>query len=206
MGHFAIRWFGSEGRGSALVEIGRRSQNIIPYRIVQVVLTGVLVAAFVITLEPKDGEEDAGQSEMASIHHEFREPVDIDKSAGRASNGKPAKEREELGQQARQDADTIISYEVLRRWNVGNKFSMELLVSDMASQNDVLKLAESLQRRYAGQYNTIDIFDSRMAWQSRADLDESYPDKEYWRHYLVQISEVLWQDNKIHWVAKGRGH
>ena len=65
-----------------IVEIGRRSKNTIPYRIVQVVLTGVLVAAFVITLEPKAAREDAGQSEMASIPTNFVSPLTLTNRRG----------------------------------------------------------------------------------------------------------------------------
>ena len=84
---------------------------------------------------------------------------------------------------------------------------MEILVDEAASREDVMNLAKSLQRQHAGKYSVIDIFDSRDAWQHR--LDEEYSEKEFWRHYLVQIAGKFrgWEDGQeIHWVAKGRDH
>lgn len=104
--------------------------------------------------------------------------------------------------------EKTISYEVLKKVKRGDgKLVMELLVSEAASKQEVLKLAESLQREYGGKYAYIDIFDSREAWQRRPD--ESYPEKEFRRHYLVQIAgvDMGWKDSQeIHWLAEGRDH
>lgn len=104
--------------------------------------------------------------------------------------------------------EKTIPYEVLRKWDVKTRgFGMEILVDEAASREDVMNLAKSLQRQHAGKYLVIDIFDSREAWQHRDD--DGYPEKEYWRHYLVQIAGKFrgWEDGQeIHWVAEGRDH
>src|SRR4029077_11052101 len=65
-------------------------------------------------------------------------------------------------------------------------------------------LAESLRQEYSGRFATICIFDSREASQRRTD--ESYPEKELSRHWLVVVD---WggdtgSKEEIRWVAEGR--
>lgn len=99
-----------------------------------------------------------------------------------------------------------IHYEVLHKSADGsNRFYMQVLVDEAASEAEVMDLAKTLSREFAGQYASIDIFDSREAWSSRAD--EKYPKQKYWQHYLVQIGSEAgaWTDGQeVHWVAKGR--
>ncbi len=120
-------------------------------------------------------------------------------------NRRQAEERERLAEKAKQEEEKIISYEVLKKWDSAvGRFSMELLVSETASRQDILNLAKSLARRYAGKYLAIQIFDSREAWRNR--WNEGYSEKEYAKHFLVDISGD-WKDGKeIHWIAEGRGH
>lgn len=99
-----------------------------------------------------------------------------------------------------------LSYKVLSESKRKNdKFSMNILVSEKASQQEVLNLAEYLRQKYYGKYNIINIFDSKEAWAGR--MDDAYPEKKFWKHYLVQIGGKGWPDGKeIHWFADGRDH
>lgn len=103
-----------------------------------------------------------------------------------------------------------IHYEILRQWDVNDEgLGMEILVDESASKRDVMKLAESLSKEYAGKYSVIDIYDSREACESR--LDPSYPEKNLDRHWLVQMAPkgkvFAWDDGQeVHWIAKGRTH
>lgn len=99
-------------------------------------------------------------------------------------------------------AGSTISYQILKKWNGG----MHILVSETASRNEVMNLAENLRREDGGKSFVIDIFDSHETWQSRESGNEAYPEKEFWRHYLVQIGGGRSDGQKIHWVAEGRDH
>ena len=81
---------------------------------------------------------------------------------------------------------------------------MEILVSGTASRQDILNLAKSLARRYTGQYLAIQIFDSREAWRNKSN--EGYSEKEFERHFLVEIGGGWKDGQEIHWLAEGRGH
>jgi len=109
--------------------------------------------------------------------------------------------------QKQQSDDNTIPYEVLSKWNPrrgdNDYFGMHILVSETASKQQVLKLAEALKRKHAGKYIAIHIWDSREA--QRRQGDETYPEKELFRHYLVVMyDEPI--DPKIQWVAEGRDH
>jgi hypothetical protein len=101
-----------------------------------------------------------------------------------------------------QYGEETIQYQVLKQWSRG----MHILVSEQASRNEVMNLAERLCREDAGKFLVIDIFDSREAWLSRERGDATYPEIEFYKHYLVQIGGG-WHDGlKIHWVAERRDH
>jgi hypothetical protein len=106
-------------------------------------------------------------------------------------------------------AEPTIPYEVLKNTKRPNgQFDMYVVVSEAASREDVLKLAESLRREHAGKYATISIFDPREACQAAHRLDEKYPAKELARHWLVAIvADPAFNDGQeIKWVAEGRDH
>jgi hypothetical protein len=86
------------------------------------------------------------------------------------------------------------------------KLNIEVLVNEKMPKQEVLRIAERLQREYAGKYVTICIFDSREASQRRTDL--SYPEKELSRHWLVVVDWGGDTGGKegIRWVAQGRDH
>ncbi len=120
-----------------------------------------------------------------------------------------ARQREQVAEQAKRDAqetrqqdEKTISYEVLKKWgDPPGRFGMDILVSETAARADVMSLVNSLMRRYNDQYLVINIFDSRETWRNQDN--EAYPEKEYFRHFLVQV----WKDDReAHWVAEGRDH
>jgi len=83
---------------------------------------------------------------------------------------------------------------------------IDVLVSEAAPKQDIMKLAESLRDQHAGKYAVICIFDSREAQRRREDL--TYPENELSRHWLVVID---WggdtgSKEEIRWVADGRDH
>ena len=82
--------------------------------------------------------------------------------------------------------EKTIPYEVLKRKTVVGTASCfsKVLVSEQASKQEVMKLAESLQREHNGKFAHILIFDSREAWRRR-HKDGSAPEKELSRHLVV---------------------
>jgi hypothetical protein len=102
-------------------------------------------------------------------------------------------------------SEQTIPYEVLKKdKRRDGKLIIELLVSESAKKDEVMKLAESLRREYAGRYAFISIFDSREAARRREDF--SYPERELSRHWLVVVD---WGGDtrsreEIRWVAEGR--
>ncbi len=101
----------------------------------------------------------------------------------------------------------VTTYEVLRRWSIpAGGIGMEILVSDTTTKNDVLALARKLRNDNLSKgYIFISIFDSREACARR--LDESYPEKKLFKHYLVQITvNPNTGFDKINWMAEGRPH
>jgi hypothetical protein len=79
-----------------------------------------------------------------------------------------------------------VPYEVLKMERPRNeKYKIDVLVDEKTSKQDVLKLAEYLRGNYVGRYTTISIFDSREAWRAADAFDQSYPEKELSRHWLV---------------------
>lgn len=110
------------------------------------------------------------------------------------------------------DLDKAIPYEVLRKEKRRGKLSLEILVGEADSKQNVLKLAENLRREHDGKFALISIFDSRDAWKHRPAMEraalqgksyKSYPEKELDRHWLVVIDDI---DHEIRWVAEGRDH
>ncbi len=100
-------------------------------------------------------------------------------------------------------SEKTMPYEVLeKKHRPDGKFIMSLLVSETATKEDVMKLAESLRREHAGKIASISIFDSSEAW--RRHLDETYPEKELSRHWLLVIDGDRSGGEEIRWVAEGR--
>ena len=100
-----------------------------------------------------------------------------------------------------------IDYKVLRQWSIpAGGVGMELLVSTDTTKEQALELASSLRSKYLSQgYIAIQIFDSQDAYNHRADL--SYPEGEFYKHYLVNITRNPKTGNdEIVWVADGRGY
>jgi len=106
-----------------------------------------------------------------------------------------------------EEADKTISYEVLENVprRLDGKLLMDLLVSEAASRQEVMKLAESLHRKYVGKYAYMSIFDSREA--QRRQRDETYPEKQLSQHWLVTMDGGLTGSKaEILWIAEGRDH
>jgi len=113
-------------------------------------------------------------------------------------------EAAQLAEKAKQEDEKAISYEVIKKWGgPPGRFGMDILVSETAARGDVMSLANSLMRRYHDKYLVINIFDSREAWRHKLDENEVYSEKEYFRHFLVQVWE---DDREAHRVAEGRDH
>jgi DNA-directed RNA polymerase subunit RPC12/RpoP len=106
-------------------------------------------------------------------------------------------------------AQKPIPYDVLiSNKNNSGKIRLDILVQETATKEEVLKLAAHLLKEYDGRYSIIDIFDAREAWQSREDDDETYPQSEYFRHWLVHLDALdLKSDPRMDlWAARGRDH
>ena len=100
-----------------------------------------------------------------------------------------------------------LDYEVLREWDIpAGGIGMELLVSETATKEEVLALANSLRSKYLPRGSIfITIFDSKEAY-TRID-DPTYPEEEYFKHLLVSIGRNPNTGyDEILWVAEGRGH
>lgn len=112
----------------------------------------------------------------------------------------------------------VSSYVVLKKLDLfdGKKFSMDILVAEGSPRQEVLNLAESLTREFADKYISINIYDSREAWQiSEEDQDRAknglpskYSEEELLRrvnsHWLVQIgmeAKTLYGE-EVHWSAE----
>jgi len=163
----------------------------------------VLVETRIATLKKNRAEAVLQREEKRKIAEAERIAKQKRVDDEREASQRPAEE-ERLAQQAKQEGEKTIPHEVLRKWDVGTKFGMNLLVSERASRQDILSLAESLTQRYHDKYFVIDIFHSREAWRNREDDD--YPEKDYWQHYLVQIGGEWRDGQEVHWVAEGRDH
>jgi hypothetical protein len=105
------------------------------------------------------------------------------------------------------EAPKTIDYQVIRQWAIpAGGIGMEILVSEDATKEEVLALANSLRSKYLpGGYIYIQIFDSLSAYTHRDD--PTYPEEEYFKHFLVDIARNPKTGyDEISWVAKGRGH
>jgi len=101
----------------------------------------------------------------------------------------------------------ILDYQVLREWDIpAGGIGMDLLVSETATKEEVLALATHLRAKYLPRgFIFISIFDSSEAYLRREDT--SYPEEEYFKHFLVQITRNPKTGyDQIEWVAKGRGY
>ena len=119
--------------------------------------------------------------------------------------------------------ENTIPYEVLKneKHRGDGKLVLEVLVSEAASKQDVLKLAESFRQQHAGKFFSISIYDSRAAYlreielNTPAELDKAFASpekkrewlkavKELQRHWLVSIS--VNDGEEIRWHGEGRDH
>lgn len=120
---------------------------------------------------------------------------------GNRATSPPAQQKAE----SREASEKPIPYEVLTKKgrSLDGKLMWHILVSETVSKDDVMKLAQNLQREYAGNYAFMFIYDSRETWQ-RWD-DESYPEKERDRHFLVMMDGgITGSKAEIRWCAEGR--
>ena len=103
------------------------------------------------------------------------------------------------------EAPKTIDYQVIGQGAIPG-IGMTILVSENATKADVLALANSLRSKYlSGGYISIDIFDSLEAYNHRDDM--TYPEAEYWKHYLVNIvRNPSTGYDKVYWAAEGRDH
>jgi hypothetical protein len=108
------------------------------------------------------------------------------------------------GKQGADGNEKTIPYEVLKKEKRrgDGKLFLEVLVSEAAPKQEVMKLAESLRRQHARKFAHICIYDSREAFQRQ--FDETYPEKELDRHNLVVIAGDLGEE--IRWIGEGRDH
>jgi hypothetical protein len=84
---------------------------------------------------------------------------------------------------------------------------MEILVAPSSSKSQVLELAKALRKKYAinDRFVNIHIFDNETAYRNREN--ESYPEAEYFRHFLVTINvNPNTGYDEIEWQARGRDH
>ena len=109
------------------------------------------------------------------------------------------------GAKNRGDAsEETIPYEIVENEErPDGKCLMQLVVSETASQQEVLKLAEILRQKYTGKLGSICVFDSREALRRR--LDAAYPEKELIRHWLIEIEGDTGPEH-VKWIAEGRDH
>ena len=98
----------------------------------------------------------------------------------------------------------LIEYQILREWKPKYGVGMELLVSEDAKKEDIMKLAKYLRHKYKNRsFINIDIFDNRDTWQNRDN--QNYPEEEYFKHYLVNmVRNKNTGYDEIKWVAVGR--
>jgi hypothetical protein len=105
-------------------------------------------------------------------------------------------------------SDGVISYEVLKKTEKRGDIILDVLVSEDASKEEVMKLGEKLRKKYSdklGKLGVICIYDTREAQRRRTD--DSYPETELSKHWLVVISGLESDPVKqVRWVAEGRGH
>lgn len=99
----------------------------------------------------------------------------------------------------------IIDYQILRKWIPGiSGVGMDILVSECASKEEVLKLARKLRKESKPKGSVfISIFDTKEAWRNRENSD--YPDSKYFKHFLVSIIiNPHTGHEQLIWMAKGR--
>ena len=96
-----------------------------------------------------------------------------------------------------------LEHKILKQWNFeDNGLGLIVLVSEKASKQEVLKLAEYLKNAHRDKELIIDIYDSEEAYLNRDN--HAFSEEEYSKHLLVQIAH--WDDEKIKWSAVERDH
>lgn len=100
-----------------------------------------------------------------------------------------------------------IPYEVLRdSHNPGHSRILEIVVPPTTDQSDALRLAKIVLKAHEGySFILLQIFDDTEACISRRDINSSYPEKEYWKHFLVDaLDNKKTSSHWVNWVAEGR--
>lgn len=79
---------------------------------------------------------------------------------------------------------------------------MDICVSPLATKNEVLALARYFVTIYRlnNEFITIFIFDLKEAWENK--LNDNYPEKKYFKHFLVSINVPSINANEITWMKK----
>ena len=116
-------------------------------------------------------------------------------------------ERKRQAEAVRNTREKVISYEVLASKNIPFGVSMDVLVNETATKQQVMELAENLRQKHVSTHRGISIFDSREA--QRRQTDESYPEAELSKHWLATITRTVIDGGKLdttRWVAEGRNH
>ena len=100
----------------------------------------------------------------------------------------------------------IIPFEIIRQWTIGaGGNGMDILVSEQVTKDQALQLAEHLRAKYSRGFLMVNIFDSKEAYLHRDDAN--YPEKEYFKHFLIQIiRNPNTGANELTWAAEGRDH
>jgi hypothetical protein len=99
-----------------------------------------------------------------------------------------------------------LDYQVLREWDIpAGGIGMELLVSETATKEEVLALANYLRSEHPKGYLYISIYDSK---QAQVDaLKGTLSDEDFHKHFLVDISRNPKTGyDEITWVATERGY
>ncbi len=124
--------------------------------------------------------------------------------------------------------DKLIPYEVLKQKSIkGNAdeprdmINLDVLVTEKATKQEVMKLAEWLREKNEGRGLILAIFDSKEVWESLTPPDSPEQlaiwnrkfttkqkviqmEKKYKLHYLAGMGVDT--DGKVMWTAEGRNH
>ncbi len=100
-----------------------------------------------------------------------------------------------------------LGYQVLREWDIpAGGIGMDILVSETATKEEALALANYLRSEYSYKGNLfISIYDSKEAQSS--NFQGVMSDEEFRKHFLVQITRnKITGYDEIEWLATERGY